>query len=251
MKTCSKCKITKPPSDFTKTDSYCRPCRREISRAYAKAHPEKLVAATLRWIGRNREKFNAYQKELKSRPHVIAKKKEQMKRWYHGEKGKAWREKNRPRKNIPIGLRKRDKEAYKAHERILSKKRREANPEKYRAKGRKHYWKDHEHNKNKLRESYKRNRAKRILDQINIRAKRHGASGYHTIAEWKSLLRHWRRCCAYCGKRLTNQNISRDHKIPLCRGGSNGIKNILPACLPCNQRKHSRTYDEFMMLIHQ
>lgn len=246
MKTCSKCKTTKPLTEFTKTDSYCRPCRKEISTAYAKAHPDRLVAATLRWIERNREKFNAYQKELKSRPHVIEKKKAQMKRWYNSEKGKVWRDKNRPKKNIPMALRKRDKVAYKAHERAMSKKRRLANPEKYKDKGNKQYWKNIEHSRKKLRESYRRNRAKRITEQIAIRAARAGAKGNHSIAEWKSVLRHWKRHCAYCGIRLTNQNISRDHRIPLSRGGTNDIRNILPSCLSCNHRKHTMTDAEFI-----
>jgi hypothetical protein len=29
-----------------------------------------------------------------------------------------------------------------------------------------------------------------------------------------------------------------DHRIPLGRGGSNLIANILPACRRCNRRKH-------------
>lgn len=36
-----------------------------------------------------------------------------------------------------------------------------------------------------------------------------------------------------------------DHRIPLARGGSNSIDNILPACGRCNRRKHLMTEAEF------
>lgn len=33
--------------------------------------------------------------------------------------------------------------------------------------------------------------------------------------------------------------------MPLARGGSNSIDNILPACGRCNRRKHLMTEEEF------
>ena len=35
------------------------------------------------------------------------------------------------------------------------------------------------------------------------------------------------------------------HRIPLARGGSNSIENIIPACSSCNRRKHMLTELEF------
>jgi 5-methylcytosine-specific restriction endonuclease McrA len=37
--------------------------------------------------------------------------------------------------------------------------------------------------------------------------------------------------------------------VPLCRGGSNEISNILPACRHCNRRKHRKTEEEFRALL--
>jgi 5-methylcytosine-specific restriction endonuclease McrA len=37
-----------------------------------------------------------------------------------------------------------------------------------------------------------------------------------------------------------------DHKLPLSRGGSNTIDNVVPACRPCNQKKHRLTVNEFL-----
>lgn len=81
-------------------------------------------------------------------------------------------------------------------------------------------------------------------------SKRREASkgGSFTTAQWLALLdRHGRRC-AYCG---SNVQIEIDHRIPLIRGGSNTIENILPACRSCNRRKNRRTEDEFRELLQR
>jgi 5-methylcytosine-specific restriction endonuclease McrA len=46
-----------------------------------------------------------------------------------------------------------------------------------------------------------------------------------------------------CGK--TGVALQPDHRVPLARGGSNAIDNILPACRSCNQRKALMSEDEF------
>jgi 5-methylcytosine-specific restriction endonuclease McrA len=77
--------------------------------------------------------------------------------------------------------------------------------------------------------------------------RRAAAAGMHfTFQEWKVLLAHHAGRCAYCG---SAERIEADHRIPLCRGGSNEIKNILPACRRCNRRKHRRTEEEFRALL--
>jgi len=49
--------------------------------------------------------------------------------------------------------------------------------------------------------------------------------------------------CVYCGSKRKKLTI--DHWIPLSRGGTNYIENIVPACVGCNLRKHVRRGDEF------
>jgi 5-methylcytosine-specific restriction endonuclease McrA len=43
--------------------------------------------------------------------------------------------------------------------------------------------------------------------------------------------------CAYCGKLLRKTEVTRDHAIPLSRGGRGSIWNQVPACVSCNQKK--------------
>ncbi|WP_202912872.1 HNH endonuclease [Deinococcus kurensis] len=70
------------------------------------------------------------------------------------------------------------------------------------------------------------------------------APGHHTRAEWLALLsaHHW--TCAYCNANLTRP--CKDHIIPLSRGGSHDISNILPACRRCNSSKRDRDVAEFI-----
>lgn len=58
----------------------------------------------------------------------------------------------------------------------------------------------------------------------------------HTEREWQRLLARHQGKCAYCGAVATE----RDHIIPLGRGGTDFIGNILPACRACNSRKNNK-----------
>lgn len=49
------------------------------------------------------------------------------------------------------------------------------------------------------------------------------------------------RACAYCDRPATTH----DHVIPILRGGTNHIGNIVPACRHCNSEKGARTVIEW------
>jgi 5-methylcytosine-specific restriction endonuclease McrA len=72
--------------------------------------------------------------------------------------------------------------------------------------------------------------------------KRRGASGRHTEKEWRALCSSFDERCAYCGARAA---LTVDHVVPITRGGSNSIENILPACMSCNRRKNARLLSEW------
>ncbi len=54
--------------------------------------------------------------------------------------------------------------------------------------------------------------------------------------------------CQYCGRHrrsLRNREfLTRDHVVPVSRGGENCWGNVVTACSPCNNRKASRTPEE-------
>lgn len=50
-----------------------------------------------------------------------------------------------------------------------------------------------------------------------------------------------RNLCCYCGTRKRPEQLTRDHVVPISRGGKDHWKNVVTACKPCNQRKGACT----------
>lgn len=60
----------------------------------------------------------------------------------------------------------------------------------------------------------------------------------------KTLFARDRHLCAYCGGVFTNNSLSRDHVLPVSRGGMNNWTNCVTACVKCNTTKGDRTPEE-------
>lgn len=75
------------------------------------------------------------------------------------------------------------------------------------------------------------------LKTIRYRARKMGAEGSHTQAEWLALVGRYLGRCALCG---VGAKMTRDHVIPLSKGGSDYISNIQPLCNRCNARKNDK-----------
>lgn len=56
-----------------------------------------------------------------------------------------------------------------------------------------------------------------------------------------------RQVCAYCGRRHLLRDLSRDHVIPVSRGGRDSWTNTVTACRGCNTRKGNRTPEQSQM----
>ncbi len=59
-----------------------------------------------------------------------------------------------------------------------------------------------------------------------------------------SLFRRDGCLCLYCGTSLPPSQLTRDHVVPLSRGGTDTWENTVTACRPCNHRKADRLLDE-------
>jgi hypothetical protein len=58
-----------------------------------------------------------------------------------------------------------------------------------------------------------------------------------------ALFRRDGHVCAYCGK-VGARSLTRDHIIPVSRGGADRWLNVVSCCLSCNIAKGSQTLDE-------
>jgi len=75
--------------------------------------------------------------------------------------------------------------------------------------------------------------------------------GSHTEREWLNLLAQWNWLCFYCGEPIKrgssdpDHEATKDHMVPISRGGVDFIGNIAPTCLRCNLLKGNKTVEEF------
>lgn len=80
----------------------------------------------------------------------------------------------------------------------------------------------------------------------NIKATRRSrleANAVYVISR-KELHKLHNSACIYCG---SFDRISMDHVVPIYRGGSHGIGNLVSACLACNSSKKDRTIMEWRL----
>lgn len=127
-----------------------------------------------------------------------------------------WVERNpEERKRIQVSWRRRNPEKVRIY-RLLDYDR---HPETYREA------------KRRYRNRY---RDKHVAWWRAARARRGNALGSFTTAEWQLLVALFDNRCGYCWKGV---KLEADHVVPLSKGGTNFIENILPACRSCNARK--------------
>jgi 5-methylcytosine-specific restriction endonuclease McrA len=189
---------------------------------WARKNRDKLAAACRRWRKRHPDRQKAATYRWRKR---------NLTRW--NEYQRRWRRMNKDRTNpILRASRAAKSELLNALRRAYRKR----NLQMMREAARRYYEKNFEQ--------------KRIQHDASM-ARRKSAEGRYTLPEWRQLLRSWRYKCAYCRKRLTRKTATADHLIALCRGGTNWIKNIVPACLPCNQQKNSLDRSEYLKRLRK
>jgi 5-methylcytosine-specific restriction endonuclease McrA len=58
-----------------------------------------------------------------------------------------------------------------------------------------------------------------------------------------------RQVCAYCGERFHLDDLTREHIVPVSRGGVDSWMNCITACRACNGHKGSRLPEEARMTL--
>jgi 5-methylcytosine-specific restriction endonuclease McrA len=78
------------------------------------------------------------------------------------------------------------------------------------------------------------------LAKGRYRARQRGAVGTHSLAQWHGRVSYYAWRCFYCRVELTAETLTKDHRIPLSKGGSDWAANLVPACQRCNCSKSDR-----------
>lgn len=60
----------------------------------------------------------------------------------------------------------------------------------------------------------------------------------------RTLFRRDDHRCLYCGTQYTRTELTRDHVLPLSRGGADRWENVVAACKRCNWQKDNQTPEE-------
>ena len=63
----------------------------------------------------------------------------------------------------------------------------------------------------------------------------------------RTLFRRDDHRCLYCGGQFSRQELTRDHVMPVSRGGADQWENVVAACKRCNWHKDDRTPEEARM----
>jgi 5-methylcytosine-specific restriction endonuclease McrA len=119
---------------------------------------------------------------------------------------------------------------------------RQRHPDQHSAEGRDYYARHKERLAPYFAAYIRAHRELRQAIGARRRSRELAAEGDYTTEQWVALLQSYRYCCAYCG---AEGRLEPDHRVPLARGGTNFIENILPACHRCNSRKRLLTEEEF------
>lgn len=72
-------------------------------------------------------------------------------------------------------------------------------------------------------------------------------TGYEKDAVYERFNGH----CAICGRQVSRKRMVISKKIPLSKGGNNGMENLLLTCKPCSKMKSDFFWNEFLQKIGQ
>jgi 5-methylcytosine-specific restriction endonuclease McrA len=160
-------------------------------------------------------------------------------------KSKEWA-KNNPEKMAAAAAKR--KELNKIKNKIYFRKLYLANRDAKKAKSRQQYAKNPARWKRCSAEWLRKHPEKRKFYKRNRRARLSQAGCLVSGDLIQRLFTSQSYRCVYCLKAITEKYYHADHKTPLSRGGQHSDENIHLTCPSCNQRKSTKTHEEFLVL---
>jgi 5-methylcytosine-specific restriction endonuclease McrA len=225
-KRCTKCGVEKPATaEYFQTDkkrksgfsSQCRVCRNELTIRWRENNPDKVRNYSAKYNDENREVIRA--------------------------KASAYAKANRPL------LRERERESYRRNPETKKRNKkayRERHAEEIRQRSREDYKRNSEKRKTTVK-LYRRTEQGRLVKKVSnhkrkLQLKENG--GAFTVQEIINLYLSQKAKCWYCSKSIKD-NYHIEHRIPISRGGSNDISNIVLSCPECNLQKGNKLPHEW------
>lgn len=237
MKQCCRCKEWRSVEDFGRAKNrsdglypQCKECVRESARLWRERNPEKRKEQKRR----EREKHAEQYKEYK-RAHYLNNKER------YNQKSREWYEANREKvAEYGRAYYAANKDAVKARFRSWLLR----NAEHHREQKREYFQRIYPLRKSQYVERgkrWRRNNHEAMMAAVHRRRARLAAApGSYTAAEWNDLCDRYGNKCLRCG---CAGPLTKDHIVPLSRGGSNDISNLQPLCSTCNKSKGAKSVD--------
>lgn len=213
----------------------CVEAKRQRDREYYEKNAEARKAKQTAYYEANREVVNEKVRQKRAANEGFAE--------ADRERHRQWRAENREAHRQSVkDWRKANPEKLAAQHRLYHERHRAER----RAKALALYYKMMAENPEKIRAQARAfsKTKKGILNNRAGSARRRGAPYSAEAKVWIASLVD--PICAYCGRLATTI----DHKMPLSRGGSGELENLVPSCARCNSRKNNKTYEEFMIVLH-
>ena len=82
-------------------------------------------------------------------------------------------------------------------------------------------------------------------DPKHVKREREKARELRKSGWWKQQLD--RGICHYCGKKMSPEELTMDHVLPVVRGGKSTRGNCVPCCKTCNNEKKHLTPAEWIL----
>ena len=244
MKTCSKCKIEKPRSEFGKHASkkdglrgVCKLCNNASAKKYRDENPEIHLAAVSRWATNNPERVSENHAKWRAANYE-----------YKTAATAAWRDANREwTRQYSAEYRANNPEKVA----LATKKYRTENPDKTAKQNAEWRLRNYKRKKETTEAWCKANPDKVKIKLQNRRARKKAAGGKLSPGIIADLFARQNGCCVFCQADLTTVVQHLDHVMPLALGGPNTDDNVQLLCARCNTRKGAKHPAEFARIIFE
>ena len=250
LKKCSKCEQDLPNTNeyFSWRDkkkgtlrSECKECQRKLNKEYKTKNKDKIKERKKEYYQANKDKIKEYKENNKDKI------KEYNKKYYQANKDKIINRVKEYKKNNKDKIKEQQRQYYEKNRdneikrvtlyRINNIDKIKEYKKEYR-KNNKDYFKAYskayrKNNKDYFKAAYHKYRTKKVNN-----------GGYYTKEQYNYMLEYFDYKCAYSGKCIKS-NLHIDHIIPISKGGTSYIWNLIPSTPSANLSKNNRDMEEW------